>query len=328
MNSLMDRYQRKFNYLRLSIIDACNFKCNYCLPDGYDPSCDGSPSLLSLPQISQLVSVFSSMGTSKVRITGGEPSLRKDFTDIIHTVAATPGIQQVVTTTNAFKLEQNAQAWFDAGLNGINISLDSLRPEMFNTITGVNRFDKVMKGIDRALEVGFSRVKINAVLMRGYNLAQLPLFLDFIKHKPIDLRLIELMQTGDNQAFFKEHHVSGLSIKNHLLKSGWQAVKQGATAGPAQLFSHPDYAGRFGLILPYEASFCDSCNRLRVSSKGRLHLCLFGEQGVDLADLLAQPNSDERLKTRITAHLQDKRVSHFLSSGDTGNTPHLASIGG
>jgi len=329
MNMLLDRYQRKFNYLRLSVIDACNFKCNYCLPDGYKPNNGASQSdYLSLAQISQLVSVFSDLGTSKVRITGGEPSLRKDFTEIIQTVAQTPGIDHIATTTNAYKLEQHAQSWADAGLTHINISVDSLRPEMFNAITGVNRFEKVMKGLDKALEVGFKRIKMNAVLMRGYNLEQLPLFLDFIKHKAIDLRLIELMETGDNSAFFKEHHVSGLKIKNYLLNHGWQSVKQSETAGPAQVFSHPDYLGHFGLILPYEKSFCDSCNRLRVSSAGRLHLCLFGEQGVDLKDLLGKDNTDEQLKTRIAHHLQDKRISHFLGSGDTGITPHLASIGG
>lgn len=328
MNVLLDRYQRKFNYLRLSVIDACNFKCNYCLPNGYSPAESDSDAYLSLWQIQKLVQVFSELGTRKVRITGGEPSLRKDFTQIIKAVAQTQGIEQVATTTNGFKLEQNAQKWRDAGLSHINVSVDSLRPEMFNTITGVDRFEKVMRGVEQAQAVGFERIKINAVLMRSYNHEQIPLFLDFIKNNNVDLRLIELMETGDNKAFFNKEHVSGQLIKKYLLERGWSLEQKEQTAGPAQVYSHPDYLGRFGLILPYEQSFCESCNRLRISSKGRLHLCLFGEQGVDLKDLLHEGGDDEQIKMRISHHLQDKRVSHFLGDGDTGITPHLASIGG
>ncbi|MEF1212121.1 radical SAM protein, partial [Vibrio alginolyticus] len=149
-----DKFHRKFYYLRLSVTDVCNFKCTYCLPDGYKPSGNKNSSFLSLPEIKRVVKAFADCGTSKVRITGGEPSLRKDFTDIIHSVAATPGIQKVATTTNGYRMAKQVADWREAGLTHINVSVDSLDPRMFHQITGENKFTEVMNGIERAFEVG------------------------------------------------------------------------------------------------------------------------------------------------------------------------------
>ncbi|HDY7618074.1 TPA: GTP 3',8-cyclase MoaA [Vibrio vulnificus] len=323
-----DRFHRKFYYLRLSVTDVCNFKCTYCLPDGYQPSGQKNSSFLNLSEIRRVVKAFADCGTSKVRITGGEPSLRKDFTDIIHTVASTQGIKRVATTTNGYRMEKHIGEWKEAGLNQINVSVDSLDPRMFHQITGENKFHQVMSGIDRAFEVGFEQVKVNVVLMKDLNHNELPAFLHWIKHRPIQLRFIELMQTGEMDTLFQQHHVSGVAIRNHLIANGWLLKVKAVNDGPAQVFVHPDYQGEIGLIMPYEKDFCTSCNRLRVSAKGKLHLCLFGDRGVELRDLLQQDDQESDLIARIQSELQTKSVSHFLNEGQTGMTPHLASIGG
>ncbi|HFQ5288814.1 TPA: GTP 3',8-cyclase MoaA [Vibrio vulnificus] len=323
-----DRFHRKFYYLRLSVTDVCNFKCTYCLPDGYQPSGQKNSSFLNLAEIRRVVKAFADCGTSKVRITGGEPSLRKDFTDIIHTVASTQGIKRVATTTNGYRMEKHIGEWKEAGLNQINVSVDSLDPRMFHQITGENKFHQVMSGIDRAFEVGFEQVKVNVVLMKDLNHNELPAFLHWIKHRSIQLRFIELMQTGEMDTLFQQHHVSGVAIRNHLIANGWLLKVKAANDGPAQVFVHPDYQGEIGLIMPYEKDFCASCNRLRVSAKGKLHLCLFGDRGVELRDLLQQDDQESDLIARIQSELQTKSVSHFLNEGQTGMTPHLASIGG
>jgi len=326
MPQLKDSFNRKFEYLRLSITDECNFKCNYCLPDGYQRSHDNE--FLSHQEITHLVQAFSELGTKKVRITGGEPSLRKDFTPIIKSVSSIQGIDKVATTTNGFRLNKDAQHWFDAGLDAINVSIDSLDANTFHLITGKNIFQKVMDGVNACIDAGYKQVKINSVLLKGLNDIGLDTYIDWIKTQPIQLRFIELMQTGDNEAFFDKHHRSGLWIKEKLLAQGWLQKETLSHDGPAQIFKHPDYQGEIGLIMPYSQDFCKSCNRLRVSSTGKLHLCLFGEQGVDLRDLLADASQKELLKARIRLALTDKKESHYLQAGNTGITPHLASIGG
>ena len=323
-----DRFERKFYYLRLSVTDVCNFKCTYCLPDGYRPSGERNSSFITLPEIKRVVHAFADCGTSKVRITGGEPTLRKDFTDIIDVVAQTPGVTKVATTTNGYRMEKQVGEWRAAGLTHINVSVDSLDPRMFYQITGQNRFHQVMAGIDRAFEVGYEQVKVNVVLMKHLNLQELPQFLQWIKPRPIQLRFIELMQTGEMDELFNQHHVSGTSIRNFLIANGWILKARGHNDGPAQVFVHADYQGEIGLIMPYEKHFCESCNRLRISAMGKLHLCLFGEEGVELRDLMQADEQEYALIQRIQSHLQTKSVSHFLHDGKTGMTPHLASIGG
>jgi len=323
---LIDRYQRKFEYLRLSITDECNFKCNYCLPDGYQRT--HQKQFLSQNEIGNLINAFSELGTSKVRITGGEPSLRRDFTKIISQIANTSGIKKVATTTNGFSLSKHAHDWFDAGLKSINVSVDSLDANTFNLITGKNIFHKVMEGVDACTSAGFEQVKINSVLMKGLNDHDLNTFLSWIKRNPIQLRFIELMRTEDNAEFFNQFHLSGQTIKELLLTQQWVQKVRYANDGPAEVFTHPDYLGEIGLIMPYSKDFCDNCNRLRVSAVGRLHLCLFGEEGVDLRHLLQKSSDKEELKETILMTLQEKKASHFLDLGLSGGTPHLASIGG
>ena len=269
---LTDKYSRRFTYLRLSVTESCNFRCNYCLPDG--PDCSSRKEELTLPEIKRVVTAFAKAGTRKVRITGGEPALRKDLAEIIRTCKTVPGIEQVAITTNGYRLERDLDNWIEAGLDSINVSVDSLNPGTFQMITGDSRLPSILRGIDMALERGMRNVKVNSVLLRDYNAKELPEFLNYVREKGVSLRFIELMQTGDNRSYYKRNHVSGQSIKEKLLADGWSQIIKPVTAGPAQEFSHPDYNGRMGLIMPYSKDFCADCNRLRVSSTGQLYFCL------------------------------------------------------
>lgn len=204
------------------------------------------PAFLTLPEIKRVVTAFADCGTSKVRITGGEPSLRKDFPQIIETVANTPGITKVATTTNGYRMAKQVDTWQQAGLTHINVSVDSLDPRMFHQITGENKFTEVMAGIDRAFEIGYEQVKVNVVLMKDLNAKELPSFLNWIKDRPIQLRFIELMQTGEMDELFQNHHVSGVDIRNQLIANGWILKARQNNDGPAQVFVHADYKARLG----------------------------------------------------------------------------------
>lgn len=321
-----DRFGRRFPYLRLSVTDVCNFRCTYCLPDGYQKTHDDT--FITLPEIARLVTAFAEMGTWKIRLTGGEPTVRPDFIDIAKTVSSIPGIRRVAFTTNGYKLPERARGYYDAGLRAINVSIDSLDPRKFHEITGHDRLDEVVDGVSAALEAGFESVKVNTVLLKGLNDDELDGFLDFVTDRPVSLRFIELMQTGDNLDYFRKHHIPATVIRNKLALRGWTLQERGDGAGPAVEYAHPDYAGRIGLIAPYAKDFCVTCNRLRVSARGALHLCLFGAGGYDLRPLLQDDAQKEELQDKIMNLMQYKRSSHFLHDGNTGTRQHLASIGG
>ncbi|WP_439241753.1 GTP 3',8-cyclase MoaA [Lonepinella sp. BR2474] len=324
---LVDPFQREYYYLRLSITDVCNFRCNYCLPNGYQPHPERDK-FLNVDEIRRVVRAFAAMGTEKVRITGGEPTLRKDFVEIVENIADIENIHTLALTTNGYRMAKDVAAWRKAGITSINVSVDSLNPRQFHRITGEDKFDDVMRGIERAFEVGYQKIKINSVLMKDYNDGELAQFLAWIKYRPIQMRFIELMQTGEMDHFFQRHHLSGQLLADKLVQQGWQLQPKGRTDGPAKVFSHPDYQGEIGLIMPYEKHFCTSCNRLRMSAKGKLHLCLFGEEGTDIRDLLQSDNQQLLLQARLFAALQGKREHHYLHQGDSGVRANLASIGG
>ena len=327
MQDLTDRYGRTFPYLRLSIISACNFSCGYCLPNGYQAD-SGKPSPLRVDEISRLLRTFAAVGMRKVRITGGEPSLRKDLPEIIAAAAEIPGIRDIAMTTNGCVLRKQQQTWREAGLTALNISVDSLDREAFHRITGHDRLPDILQGIEDVLSDGSVSVKLNAVMLRGLNDEQLPAWLDYIRQRPVSVRFIELMQTGTNLAYFKQHHYRAELLESELRAGGWVLQKAAADAGPAREYSHPDYSGRIGIIAPYSRDFCAGCNRLRVTSTGDLRLCLFGNTGVPLRHLLQSDSQAAELRACLTSQIGLKTIGHSLHTGDTGITPHLASIGG
>ncbi|KZV14871.1 hypothetical protein F511_08511 [Dorcoceras hygrometricum] len=327
MTPLADRYGRRFPYLRLSIIPACNFRCTYCLPHGYHADADMAGPL-SLDEIARLLRGFAELGMHKLRITGGEPSVRRDLTAVLRTAAAAPGVSKLAMTTNGTLLSRRLGEWMDAGLNAINVSVDSLDRATFARITGHDRLDDILHGVDMALDAGLSAVKLNAVLLRGVNDCELPRWLDYLRDHAVGLRFIELMQTGDNPAFFRDHHVRAETLEAGLREAGWQPLPRAADAGPAREYRHPGYAGRIGIIAPYSKDFCAGCNRLRVTATGDLRLCLFGEFGIPLRPYLQHDEQLADLVRAIGGQIGRKEQGHFLHEGRTGITPHLASTGG
>ncbi|HET7299229.1 MAG TPA: GTP 3',8-cyclase MoaA [Oleiagrimonas sp.] len=327
MPPLTDRYGRRFPYLRLSVVPACNFKCTYCLPHGYHADPDAQ-SPLSLEEITRLLSGFVAMGMHKLRITGGEPSVRRDLTDILRTASSVAGVTKLAMTSNGALLTRRLPEWMDAGLNAINISVDSLDRAAFARVTGRDKLDEILEGIDMALTAGMPSVKLNAVLLRGLNDDQLPAWLDYLRDHPVGLRFIELMQTGDNLDFFRQYHVRAETLETRIRDAGWQSLPRVVDAGPAREYRHDDYAGRIGIIAPYSKDFCAGCNRLRVTATGDLRLCLFGEFGIPLRPLLQRDDQHDDLVRAIGGQIGRKEQGHFLHQGRTGITPHLASTGG
>jgi len=323
---LVDNFDRAFPYLRLSITDVCNFRCEYCLPDGY--RCSSKPKFLTIDEIRRLVTAFADLGVWKIRLTGGEPSIRKDFSDIINLVSHTPGVETMAFTTNGYRLKDNAQRWFEAGMRSLNVSIDSLDRELFHKITGHDRLDDVLAGVEKSLEIGYDAVKVNVVLLKDINHTSLGRYLDYVKERPVTVRFIELMQTGDNLDYFKKRHLSAEVIRVQLLAQGWLENIRLNGAGPAVNFTHPDYLGAIGLIAPYSKDFCLACNRLRITATGDLRLCLFGNVGIPLRDLLQRDDQKTDLQLRIMKQLNYKKSSHFLAQGETGLISNLSSTGG
>ncbi|WP_282269081.1 GTP 3',8-cyclase MoaA [Stenotrophomonas sp. PS02298] len=326
MSQLTDGFGRSFPYLRLSLTEACNFRCSYCLPDGYQA--DGRPQFMAVDEIERLVRGFAALGMHKIRLTGGEPSLRKDLPQIIATVAKVPGIRKVAITTNGCLLPRHLPGWHRAGLTALNVSMDSLQRERFHAITGHDRLPEIMQGLNLAQALGLQSIKLNAVLLRGVNDDELPAWMEFLRERPISVRFIELMRTGDNREYYERHHLRADVVIEQLLAAGWSERKRAADAGPAREFSHPEHRGSVGIIAPYSKDFCKGCNRLRVTARGDLRLCLFGDFGVALRPLLQSDDDQDALLARITTQLGLKAAGHGLHFGQTGLTPHLASIGG
>ena len=330
MNILKDSFGRKFPYIRLSISDVCNFKCGYCLPDGYKIDKSDNRTFINTEEIKRLARALSELGVSKIRLTGGEPTIRKDFFEIIKIIKENSGIKKTVITTNGYKLDKIANDIKNSGLDGINISIDSLDPKTFKKITGHDRLDEILRGIKNLQKLNFKNIKINAVLLKGINDSEqdFDTWTQFIKNNEIDFRYIELMQTGDNLDYFNKYHVSSKKFTDYLNNNNWIIQTFGKDAGPAKNYLNPKFKGKFGVIAPYSKDFCKSCNRLRITAKGDLRLCLFGNTGINIRHLMQKDNQIEELKNLILKQLNFKKESHYLEIGETGLTKNLSTTGG
>ena len=330
MHTLIDSFGRTFPYIRLSITDVCNFKCGYCLPNGYQVDKSDKGKFLHLDEIKRLSKVFSKLGVQKIRITGGEPTVRKDFFDIVKTLKNEAGIKKVVITTNGYHLDDKAKMLVDSGLNGINISIDSLDRNTFKTITGHDRLPEILTGIKNLQDLNFDNIKVNAVLLNNINASEKDFnaWSYFIKENKIDFRYIELMRTGDNLDYFNKYHVSSKIFKEYLDNNNWIYQTFGKDAGPSLNYINPDYKGKFGIIAPYSKDFCKTCNRLRITSRGDLRLCLFGNTGINMRHLLQKDDQIEELQDLILRQIKFKKKSHYLELGETGLTKNLSTTGG
>ena len=327
---LRDNFGRTFPYIRLSITDVCNFKCGYCLPNGYQIDKSDNRKFLNINEIKRLAKGLSELGVCKIRLTGGEPTVRKDFFEIVNILKNESGIKKVVMTTNGYHLDKKTKQIIESGLNGINISIDSLNRETFKKITGHDRLPEILSGIKNLQDLGFKNIKINAVLLRGINDSEkdFKTWANFIKINKIDFRYIELMQTGDGLDYFNKYHIPAKIFKDYLNKNNWIHQTLGRDAGPSLNYINPDYKGNFGIIAPYSKDFCKTCNRLRITSRGDLRLCLFGSTGISIRHLLQKDDQLEELKDLILKQLNFKKESHYLELGETGLAKNLSTTGG
>lgn len=322
---LVDGFSRQLSYLRLSITDFCNFRCEYCLPNGYQGKRPDDE--LSVAEIATLIRGFAQVGTEKVRITGGEPSIRRDVVNIIDTINNTTGIKTVAMTSNGYKLGKHLAAWQHAGLNQLNISMDSFDAATFYKMTGFDMLPQLLADMDTLLESTNIKLKINGVLMAETAFQNLLDAIDYVKTRPVTYRFIEFMQTSDNSDLFFAQHAHAATITDYLVEHGWQINARGHADGPAVEYSHPDYLGRIGIIAPYAAHFCDNCNRLRVSSLGKVHLCLFDQGNYDIRHHL-RDNDVEGLVIALQSFMPIKPEHHHLHDSNSGIMHNLSIIGG
>ena len=329
MSILKDSFGRKFPYIRLSISDVCNFKCGYCLPDGYKIDKSDNRTFINIEEIRRLARALSELGVSKIRLTGGEPTVRKDFFEIVKIIKENSGIKKTVITTNGYRLDKIANDIKNSGLDGINISIDSLNAETFKKITGHDRLEEILKGIKNLQKLNFKNIKINAVLLKGVNDSEKDFndWAKFVKNNEIDFRYIELMQTGDNFDYFNNYHVPAKKFTDYLNNNNWVIQTFGKDSGPSKNYLNPKFKGKFGVIAPYSKDFCKSCNRLRITAKGDLRLCLFGNTGINIRHLMQKDSQIDELKDLILKQLNFKKESHYLEIGETGLTKNLSTTG-
>lgn len=327
MNDILkDKFNRRFTYLRLSVTNMCNFRCTYCLPNGYKKK--KQENFLELNEILNLVTAFKTLGLEKLRITGGEPLIRRDLEEIISEINNHHELDTIALSTNGFNLNKRIDHLFKAGLGALNVSVDSLDPKVFFKVTGRDKLSNVLSGIERAIEIGVPKVKLNAVLLKGMNYKKLRPYLNYVKKRPVSIRFIELMENRSNKLLFEREHFSGELLYNLLKSDGWKEIARKSSDGPAKVLSHSDYLGTIGFILPYSTDFCSSCNRLRVTAHGQLRLCLFSNSGFNLRPYLQSENLHDELTEFIRSKLQLKNYSHNLHYRITGNNENFAQMGG
>jgi len=308
-NVLVDQFGRKVDYIRLSITDRCDFRCVYCM--SADMVFLPRDEVLSLEECARLVRVFVSLGVSKVRITGGEPLVRKNALWLFEEIGQLPELRELVMTTNGSQLEHQAQALKNAGVRRINISLDSLDAERFRKITRVGELDKVLRGLATAKQAGFENIKLNTVLMRGVNDDETLSLVAFAVEQGIDISFIEEMPLGNID------HVRGSTFVSNdttlkLLKNHYGLISSTeTTGGPARYWRVPNSKTKIGFISPHSHNFCESCNRVRITCKGELYLCLGQEDKVDLMPLLRDyPDDNTPLIEAILDAMQIKPKGH------------------
>ncbi len=295
-DTLRDSFGRLITYLRLSITDRCNLRCFYCMPQA-DFNWMPPRKILRFEEIVQLTRVLAKLGVKKVRFTGGEPLVRKDVVKLVADVNGLDGIKETCLTTNGVLLRSLASELFNAGLRHLNISLDTLRAKRFEQITGRDFFHQVWEGIEKSLELGFSPVKINFVMMRGKNDDEVVDFARLAQRFDLEVRFIEFMPIGKHSKWGKQHFLSSDEAKSLIEQELGRLVpvRREDDAGPADMYSLHGSAGKVGFISPLSHRFCSSCNRLRVTADGRVRLCLFSDLEFELRDLLRKGISDSHL---------------------------------
>jgi len=294
---LIDSFHRQVNYLRISVTDRCDLRCRYCMNEHM--TFLAREHILSLEEIESVARAFVELGVSKIRITGGEPLVRKGIVSLLQALGSLEGLTQLVMTTNGVSLEPYAQQIRDAGVTRINISLDSLQEERFKDITRVGELERVLKGIEAAKAAGFERIKLNAVIMKGFNDSEVLDLFNFAMQQGLDISYIEEMPLGHisshqrNLSSISSDEIFDTLSKHYRFDEIKNAPESITDDGPARKFKVAGFNNQLGLISPHSHNFCSSCNRVRISAEGRLLLCLGNEHSVDLKAILRAPGQSQ-----------------------------------
>lgn len=307
--TLIDQFGRRVDYIRLSITDRCDFRCQYCMAE--DMTFLPRDEVLSLEECARIVKLFVGLGVRKVRFTGGEPLVRKNAMWLFKEVGNLPGLEECVLTTNGSQLSKYSTGLKAAGIKRINLSLDSLDPQRFKTITRTGDLAKVLAGLDTALKTGFKNIKLNTVLMHGINDDEAVPLVQFAISKGIDISFIEEMPLGEVDHSRMQSSVSNTETLESLRKTFSLMPSTYQTGGPARYWQVNGTKTRIGFISPHSHNFCESCNRVRITCKGEMFLCLGQEDKVDLMPLLRQhPDDDAPIIEAILHSMRIKPKGH------------------
>jgi cyclic pyranopterin phosphate synthase len=313
---LIDRFQRRVDYVRLSITDRCDFRCVYCMAEEmvFVPK----RQVLTLEELQQVAQAFTELGVRKIRLTGGEPLIRTNVMGLVEDLGQLQGLEELVITTNGSQLQRLAVPLRQCGVKRVNISLDSLNPRKFRHLTRHGNLDQVIAGIDAAIGAGFDRVKINAVILKGRNDDEVPELVEFVRSRGIDLAFIEEMPLGNIVEHDRALSLCTSAELREIIgrRHSLQALdEQAEHAGPARYYGMADSPSRVGFISPHSENFCHQCNRVRVTAEGRLLLCLGNEHSVDLRAVLRGPDySLDRLKQVIVDAMDIKPERHYFDN--------------
>jgi len=312
---LQDRFGRTIDYVRLSVTDRCDFRCVYCMAE--DMTFVPRAQVLTLEEMGRLARVLVQLGVKRIRLTGGEPLVRRDVARLVRDIGAIDGLRELNMTTNGAGLPRHAQALKAAGVDRLNISLDSLDPERFRALTRTGDLQQVIAGIDAARDAGFERIKLNSVIMRGRNHDEVPALVDFALARGLDIAFIEEMPLGHITEHDRElAFVSSAELREQLSAQLILVPLAEKTGGPSRYWQVPGSNSRIGFISPHSQNFCHLCNRVRITAEGRMLLCLGHEHSVDLrAVLRAYPDDDTPLREAIVDAMAIKPERHDFTLG-------------
>jgi GTP 3',8-cyclase len=324
----LDRYGRRIHYLRISLTDHCNLRCLYCMPD--DISFRPNAELMQDDEIIHLVYLFAGLGFDKFRLTGGEPTVRANIVDLVRAIAHTPGVRSLSMTTNGVLFSRLAEPLAQAGLQRVNFSLDTLDPEKFERLTRRGRLEEVWAGIQAAEDAGLTPVKINTVVVRDYNEADVIELAHLTVSKPWQVRFIEMMPFAGATDFQRMQGVGADEIQRCIEAAlgPLELVNGGRLDGEARLYHLPGAQGTIGVITTLSQPFCASCSRARLTADGRLRLCLLREMEVDLLTPLRLGASDDQLRHLIIDSIWEKPWGHRLADGEVPLNRAMSEIGG
>lgn len=328
MQTMADGFGRSISYLRVSVTRRCNLKCAYCMPaDGglIHPKGD----ILTIRQITRLVSLYAPLGIRKVRLTGGEPLMRKGIAALVRDLRAAPGIDEVTMTTNGVALTRMVPALLDAGLSRINISLDTMRPERMRSLTGYDAVQTVLGAIRTIAEKGVWPLKVNVVAIRGFNDDEIPAFARLAYDLPVEVRFIEMMPTAGNRLWDGRGCIPSSEVEKTVRMEYGLAPSPRGSGGPAVVYDVRGGAGRIGFVSPLSRHFCGDCNRLRLTAEGKLRSCLFSDREIDLRPGFIDGEEDGWFLEQFARAMAIKPEGHGL--GATSPAPctrPMAAIGG